>query len=384
MRSFFAQTAALAAATLIWLVPMSAAEAVEAQRAPFGQTADGGPVEAVTLTNAHGVSARVIAYGAALQSLKVPDRAGRLADVVLAFPDMGGYLKTPKYFGATVGRYANRIANGRFSLDGKTYHLATNDGSNALHGGRRGFDKVVWTVAEVTSGPVASVTFTYTSPDGDEGYPGTLKVSVTYSLDEHDALTTRYKATTDKPTVVNLTNHSFFNLGGAASGRDILDERLAIAADHYNQIDASLIPQGAPRPVAGTPFDFQAPHVIGARIHDGGDAQLILAQGYDHNFVLNKGVTLEPIFAARLEDPISGRVMELDTTQPGVQFYAGNFLNGDAAGKDHYIYRQSDGLALEPQHFPNSPNRPDFPSVQLDPGAVYREVSVYRFSTVQP
>jgi len=363
------------------LLAAGAAHAGDARKTPFGATADGTPVEAVTLTNAHGMSARIIAYGAALQSLVVPDRAGHKADVVLAFPDMGGYLKTPKYFGATVGRYANRIAKGRFSLDGKSYTLAINDGPNALHGGRKGFDKVVWGIGELKSGPVASATFTYTSPDGEEGYPGTMKVAVTYSLDEANALTIRYQATTDKPTVVNLTNHSFFNLAGASSGRDILGQRLMIAADKYSPVSAVLIPEGDPAPVAGTPFDFRTPHLIGQRIHTGTDAQLLYGQGYDHNFVLRGGVTEKPKLAVRLDDPASGRVMELWTTEPGVQFYSGNFLDGTVAGKEGYIYRQSDGMALEPQHFPNSPNRPDFPSVRLDPGQVFRQVSIYKFST---
>jgi aldose 1-epimerase len=374
----------LSALVLALASAASFAHAADAKRESFGATADGAPVGAVVLSNSHGLRARLIAYGAALQALDVPDRDGHSADVVLAYPDMAGYLKTPKYFGATVGRYANRIAAGKFSLDGHDYTLATNDGPNALHGGRKGFDKVVWSIADVKSGPVASVTFAYTSPDGEEGYPGTLKVEVTYSLDEANALTMTYRATTDKPTIVNLTNHSFFNLAGASSGRDILGERLTLVADRYSPVDASLIPQGEPQSVAGTPFDFRTPHVIGQRIHKGSEPQLVRGQGYDHNFVINGGVTAEPKLAVRLEDPVSGREMELLTTQPGIQFYSGNFLNGDAAGKEGYIYRQSDGLALEPQHFPNSPNRLDFASTRLNPGEVYRQSSVYRFSVGQP
>jgi aldose 1-epimerase len=371
---------ALALASVAAVGLAGAAQAAEAHRAPFGQTADGTAVEAITLTNQHGVSARIITYGAALQALLVPDRSGQLADVVLAYPDMAGYLNQPKYFGATVGRYANRIALGHFALDGHSYQLAANDGPNALHGGLKGFDKVVWKVAQVKSGPVASVTLSYVSPDGDQGYPGTLTVSTTYSLDEAGALTTSYEATTDRPTVINMTNHSFFNLSGAASGRDMLGERLTLLADAYMPTTATAIPEGPAQPVAGTPFDFRTPHAIGERIHDGASVQLLRGKGYDHNFVLTKGITATPQLAVRLEDPVSGRVMELYTTQPGIQFYSGNFLDGDAAGKDGYIYRQADGLALEPQHFPDSPNRPDFPTTRLDPGQTYHEVTVYRFS----
>jgi aldose 1-epimerase len=372
----------LAAATIgLSIAGTTYAQAAEAQRARFGATADGAPIEAVTLSNGHGMSARIIAYGAALQSLRVPDRAGRVEDVVLAYPDMAGYLAKPQYFGATVGRYANRIAKGAFGLDGRRYTLATNDGPNALHGGLNGFDKVVWTVAEVKSGPTASATFTYLSRDGDAGYPGDLQVSVTYALDENNALTLSYRATTDKPTVVNLSNHSFFNLAGADSTRDILGQRLMIAADAFTPTDDTLIPTGELRPVADTPFDFRQPHAIGERIHDGLEPQLVQAKGYDHNFVLRGGETEKPKLAVRLDDPVSGRVMELWTTEPGVQFYSGNFLDGTVVGKDGYIYRQSDGLALEPQHFPDSPNHPAFPSTRLDPGQVYRQVSVYRFST---
>jgi aldose 1-epimerase len=360
------------------------ATAADVARSRFGALADGTPVEAVTLTARNGMSARIITYGAALQSLRVLDREGRLADVVLAYPDMAGYLNDPKYFGATVGRYANRIARGRFSLDGHAYTLATNDGPNALHGGRRGFDKVLWTVAEVTRGPVASATFAYTSPDGEEGYPGTLKVHVTYALDDQGTLTLSYRATTDRPTVVNLSNHSFFNLAGAASGRDILGQRLMIAADAFTPTDATLIPTGEIRPVAGTAFDFRRSHPIGEAIHDGREGQLVQAKGYDQNFVLRGGETPEPKLAVRLDDPVSGRVMELSTTEPGVQFYSGNFLDATTVGKDGYIYRQSDGMALEPQHFPDSPNHPAFPSTRLDPGQVYRQVSIYRFSTEAP
>ena len=332
------------------------AYAAEATRAPFGTTPDGVAIEAVTLKAGNGISARIIAYGATLQALLLPDKNGRSADVALGYDDLAGYVAKPQFFGATVGRYANRIAGAKFDLDGKTYSLAANNGPNALHGGTKGFDKVVWTIREVKSGPVASVTLTYTSRDGEEGYPGTLKASVTYSLDEKSTLATSYEATTDKPTIVNLTNHSLFNLAGVPAARSILDHRLMVNADAYTPVDATLIPTGEQRNVAGTPFDFRQSAVIGARIRDASDAQIAIGRGYDHNFVLRGGVTDAPKLAARVEDPVSGRVLELYTTEPGVQIYTGNFLDGTTVGKSRVVYRQSDGLALEPQKFPDSPN----------------------------
>lgn len=363
---------------------ITGAHAAEAVRAPFGTTPDGIAVEAVTLRASNGISARIITYGATLQALLLPDRAGRSADVVLGYDDLADYVARPQFFGSTVGRYANRIAGGRFALDGQTYSLAANNGPNALHGGRKGFDKVVWTIAEVKSGPVASVTLTYTSRDGEEGYPGTLTASVTYSLDDDRTLTTSYEATTDKPTIVNLTNHSLFNLAGVPANRSILDHRLTVNADSYTPVDATLIPTGELRSVAGTPFDFRDSQVIGARIRDASDAQIAIGRGYDHNFVLRGGVTATPKLAARVEDPVSGRVVELFTTEPGVQVYTGNFLDGTTTGKARVVYRQGDGLALEPQKFPDSPNRAAFPSARLDPGQTYRQTSFYRFSVLGP
>ena len=360
----------------------SGAHAAEATRTPFGTTPDGVAVEAVTLTTSNGISARVITYGATLQALLLPDRMGRASDVVLGYDDLAGYIAKPQFFGSTVGRYANRIARATFALDGKAYSLAANDGPNALHGGKKGFDKTVWTIAEVKGGPVASVTLTYVSADGEEGYPGTLKVSVTYALADDRTLTTRYEATTDKPTVVNLTNHSLFNLSGVGSGRSILDQRLMVNADEYTPVDGTLIPTGERRAVAGTPFDFRNAAVIGARIRDASDTQIAIGRGYDHNFVLRGGVTETPKLAARIEDPISGRVVELFTTEPGVQVYSGNFLDGTTIGKSRAAYRQGDGLALEPQKFPDSPNQPAFPSARLDPGKTYRQTSYYRFSVL--
>lgn len=371
----------LAAASACALFEGGSAFAAEAHREPFGTTSGGQAVEAVVLSNHHGMRARILAWGATLQSLEVPDRHGKVADVVLSYRDMAGFETGTMYFGATIGRYANRIAKGAFVLDGQTYTVPLNDGPNSLHGGRHGFDKQLWTIADVAGGKSAHVTFTRISPDGEEGYPGELKVSVTYSLDEAGALTISYTATTSKPTVINLTNHSYFNLSGANSGRDVLGERLTLLSDSFTPTDATLIPSGEVSPVAGTAFDFRTPHTIGERIHDGSNPQLVAAKGYDHNFVLRGGETAQPKLAARVEDPYSGRVLELLTTEPGLQVYSGNFLNGGLVGKDGYAYRQSDGLAMEPQHFPNSPNQSDFPSVRLDPGQVYRHVSVYRFST---
>jgi aldose 1-epimerase len=358
------------------------AHAAEATRAPFGTTPDGVAVEAVTLKASRGISARIISYGATLQALLLPDRAGQVADVALGYDDLAGYVAKPQFFGATVGRYANRIAGAKFTLDGTTYSLAANNGPNALHGGTKGFDKVVWTIAKVESGRVASVQLTYTSRDGEEGYPGTLRASVTYSLDDAGTLTTSYEATTDKPTIVNLTNHSIFNLAGVTAARSILDHRLTVNADAYTPVTDTLIPTGELRSVAGSPFDFRQSQRVGARIRDASDPQIAIGRGYDHNFVLRGGVTATPKLAARLEDPESGRVVELFTTEPGVQVYTGNFLDGTTVGKSRVVYRQGDGIALEPQKFPDSPNHPAFPSARLDPGQTYRQTSYYRFSVL--
>lgn len=358
------------------------AGAGEAKRAIFGTLPDGRPVEEVTLTNGKGVTARIIAWGALLRVLEVPDRSGQSADVVLGYADLASYLGKPNYFGVSVGRYANRIRAGRFTLDGTAYTLATNDGPNALHGGVAGFDKRLWTVTDVSAGAAPSVSLRYVSPDGEEGYPGTLTVTATYTLDETNTLSVEYRATTDKPTLVNLTNHSFFNLAGEGSDRSILDQRLTIPAEHYTPVDATLIPTGALAPVAGTPFDFRTAAVIGARIRDGHDPQIVLGRGYDHNFVVAKAPTATPHPVARVEDPVSGRVLEMGSNQPGVQFYTGNFLDATAVGKSGRSYRQSDALALEPELFPDTPNQPAFGSARLDPGATYRNLITYRFSTL--
>jgi aldose 1-epimerase len=354
--------------------------AAQAEKETFGKLADGTAVEAVTLTNAHGMKARVLAWGAILQQLTVPGRKGP-ADVVLGYDSMDGYLKAPNYFGATVGRYANRIAKGRFTLDGKAYTLAANDGPNALHGGLKGFDKRLWTVAGVASNAdSASVTLTYTSADGEEGYPGTMQVSATFTLTESDELQVTYRATTDKPTIVNITNHSYFNLAGQDSGISATDARLTMPAASYTPVDSTLIPTGELRPVAGTPFDFRTPRRIADRLRDGRDEQMRIGRGYDHNFVIGPAPDSGVHLLARVEEPGSGRVMEVLSNQPAVQFYTGNFLDGTATGKAGAIYRQGDAICLEPQVYPDTPNQPKFGSARLDPGQTYQNRIVYRFS----
>ncbi|WP_420141589.1 aldose epimerase family protein [Sphingomonas sp.] len=358
------------------------APAATAERSQFGTLPDGRGVEVVTLTNGKGVSARVLTYGAILQALSVPDRAGKAADIALGHKDLAGYLKAPNYFGATVGRYANRIRDGRFTIDGKGYQLARNNGPNARHGGVQGFDKRLWTVVETKGdGNEAHVTLRYVSADGEDGYPGQLTVTATYSLNERNELALTYSATTTKPTILNITNHSFFNLGGEASQHDILDHVLTIPAETTTPVDASLIPTGQFRPVAGTPLDFRTPTVIGLRIRDGRDDQIVFGQGYDENYVIARTPSAEPRLHARLEDPKTGRVLEVLSDQPGLQLYTGNFLDATAIGKSGLAYRQSDGIALEPQVFPDTPNRPEFGFARLDPGKTYRNRIVYRFST---
>lgn len=361
------------------LVATSTATAAELSRRPFGQTPSGEAVEAFTLTNAKGVSATVITYGATLQSMVAPDKAGKKADIVLGFSDAAAYVKNASYFGASVGRFANRIGKGRFELDGKTYQLElNNNGVAALHGGVKGFDKVVWKVLSTKSGPIASVTLGYVSPDGDQGYPGTVNATATYALDEQNQLTITYGATTDKPTIVNMTNHALFNVAGEGAPEGAMGNVLTLPADGYTPVDNELIPTGAITPVAGTAFDFRAPTAVGKRIRDASDPQLVIGKGYDHNFVLNGKSGGAPRLAARLADPKSGRVLEILSDQPGIQFYSGNFLDASWVGKSGKMYRQGDGIALEPQHFPDAPNKPKFASVRLDPGQTYRNVMVFK------
>ncbi|WP_156340035.1 aldose epimerase family protein [Sphingomonas sp. Leaf17] len=348
-----------------------------AQIASFGTMPGGQVVAAVTLTNRNGLTARVLTYGATLQALTASDRDGTMADIVLGHATLAEYLAERRYFGVTVGRYANRIRHGRFAIDGKAYAIACNNGENSLHGGEDGFDTRCWTIADAAA---SAVTLTLTSPDGDQGYPGELHVTATYELDDSDALHVTYTATTDAPTIVNLTNHSFFNLTGEGSGTSILSHQLTIAADACLPVDATMIPTGEIRPVAGTPFDFRQPRAIGDRIRDASDDQIRLGQGYDHNYVLRAGDADGMRVAATVTDPASGRVLTLETDQPGLQLYSGNFLDGRAIGKAGRAYRQSDGLALEPQLFPDTPNQPAFGSARLDPGATYCARIIYRLS----
>ena len=349
-------------------------------RENFGQLPDGAAVEMVRLHGDNGFEVRLITYGAVIQSILAPDRAGHVADVVLGREDLAGYVTARKFLGATVGRYANRIAGGRFALDGRHFQLVTNDGANALHGGVDGFDRKNWNITAIGEKPAPFVTMTHVSPDGDEGYPGTLTTHLTYRLTAGSELSVAFTAETDKPTIVNLTNHSFFNLAGVdANGGGILDHRLSIAADQYLPVHRDGIPL-EPEAVNATPFDFRTMHRVGIRLHDMVE-QVQIRQGYDHCYCLRGGLTDEPRLAAHLEDPRSGRVLELLTDQPGVQFYSGNFLDGSVTGKYSRVHRQYDALCLEPQVYPDTPNRPEFPSARLDPGQTYRHTSLYRFST---
>ncbi len=347
------------------------------KRESFGTAPDGKPVERYTLTNANGIELKAISYGGIITSLRVPDRTGKMDDIVLGFDSLDGYLKDPPFFGAIIGRYGNRIGKGQFTLDGKTYKLATNNGPNHLHGGNKGFDKVVWTVEPVGRNGLA---FSRVSPDGEEGYPGNLQVRVTYTLTDKNQLIVDYRASTDKATPVNLTQHSYFNLAGQASG-DILGHELTLHADRYTPVDDTLIPTGELAPVDGTPFDFRKPTVIGARINND-DPQLKAGKGYDHNWVLNRsGNGLQP--AARVVEPKTGRTLEISTTEPGIQFYSGNFLDGTISGKSGAVYKHRTGFCLETQHFPDSPNKPKFPTTTLRPGAEYRTQTVFTFGVTK-
>jgi len=370
-------------ATMLAALSTQAADAADVKRTPAGTLKDGTAIEAVTLSNAHGVSARILSYGATLQSLMGPDRNGKIADVVLGYDDLASYVDHPNFFGVTVGRYANRIAGGRFTLDGKTYQLPLNDKTNSLHGGGNGFDKVAWTIVSAKSGPTATLVLGYRSPDGDSGYPGTLDVTVTYTLDDAGNLGISYDAKTDKPTIVNMTNHAIFDLGGEGSAAGTYGHRLTIPAKAITPVGETLIPTGALQPVAGTVFDFRGGRIVGEGIRDGRDQQIRYGHGYDHNFALDKGLTAKPELAARLEDPLSGRVLEVLTTEPGVQFYTGNFLDGTFVGKQGHLYRMGDGIALEPQKFPDAPNKPSFVSARVDPGKPYHHAMIYRLSVAR-
>lgn len=341
----------------------------------YGKTADGRNVDIYTLTNDKGIEARIINYGGIVVSLKVPDNKGQMGDVVLGFDDLESYLTKNPYFGALIGRYGNRIAKGRFTLDGRAYKLATNNGENHLHGGLKGFDKQLWKAKPFTTKQGPALELSYVSKDGEEGYPGKLSVTVVYTLTNDNSLRIDYTATTDKDTVVNLTNHSYFNLAGSG---DILSHQLIINADKFTPVDSGLIPTGELCNVKGTPFDFTAPHSIGERIEAQAE-QIVFGKGYDHNFVLNNwDKTLRQ--QVRVYEPTTGRVMEVFTTEPGVQFYSGNFLDGTLTGKGGKIYQRRYGFCLETQHFPDSPNHPNFPTTTLKKGETYRTTTLYRFS----
>lgn len=378
MTSFLSRERLLA--MLVAVVIMACAVIVDAKpsikKESFGKTADGTAVDIYTLTNVKGVEAKIITYGGIVVSLKVPDRTGKLGDIVLGYDSMDGYNKNAGYLGALVGRYGNRIAKGKFKLNGVEYSLAVNNGENHLHGGIKGYDKVVWTATPLNATNGQALRLKYLSKDGEEGYPGTLSVTVIYTLTNNNELRIDYSATTDKATVVNLTHHSYFNLAGAGSG-DILQHQVTINANRFTPTDAGSIPTGELRSVKGTPMDFTKATAIGARINQD-DEQLRFGKGYDHNWVLNRkgaGLTL----AATAYDQTSGRLLSMYTTEPGTQFYSGNFLDG-STGKDGKAYTERTGFCFEAQHFPDSPNETAFPSVVLRPGQVYKQTTIYRFS----
>ena len=350
-------------------------------RSPFGTMPDGSPAELVTLTNGTGMEVSILTLGAAIQAVRVPDREGRMADVAPGFASIDGYLRQTQYFGVTVGRVANRIAGGRFTLDGRDYAVPLNNGPNALHGGAVGFDRANWAVAETGEEPVASVVLRHVSPDGDQGFPGALEVTATWSLAADNMLSVEYLATTDAPTLVNLSSHAYWSLAGEGSPEGAMGHLLTIPADHFLPTDATAIPTAEFRPVAGTPFDFRAPMPIGARVREADDEQLRFGRGYDHNWVIARAPSEQPRLLARLEDPGSGRALDILSNQPGLQFYSGNFLDGTIAGKAGRLYRMGDAVALEPQMFPDTPNRPGFGSLRLEPGETYRNLIVWRFST---
>jgi aldose 1-epimerase len=359
--------------------PMGAApQHGSTKKKPFGKTLEGQEVDLYVLTNKTGAEVAITNYGGAVVSLKVPDRNGKLADIVLGFDNVDGYVNDKSYFGAIVGRYANRIAHAQFVLDGKTYTLAKNNGDNTLHGGIKGFNRALWKAKVLSRKGGQFLELSNLSKDGEEGFPGNMDVTVTYSWTDENALMIEYSATTDKPTVVNLTSHSYFNLAGAGSG-DVLGHVVTIDADKFTPVDKGLIPTGELRDVAGTPFDFRTPTAIGARIEQE-DEQLKLGGGYDHNFVVRRSKEAGESRAARVVELTTGRAVEVWTTEPGIQFYTGNFLDGKVVGKGGARYPRRSAFCLETQHYPDSPNQPKFPSVVLKPGEPYHTMTSYRFS----
>ena len=374
-RSLFSIAAVSAAAAALLAGCCTTQTGDQITKAPFGTMPDGTPIDMYQLRNKHGVTASIINYGGIVVSLRVPDRNGNFGDVVLGYDTLAGYLKESPYFGCLVGRYGNRIAKGKFSLQGKDYTLATNNFPNALHGGLKGFDKRVWKAASYESKLGPALELTYTSADGEEGYPGALTVKAVYTLTGDDALRLDYTATTDKATVVNLTQHSYFNLAGKG---DILGHEVYLDAKEYTPVDSTLIPTGDLAPVAGTPFDFNKPTTIGARIGQENE-QLKFGGGYDHNWVINKKAGKLDLMA-RVYEPTTGRVLEVLSTEPGLQFYSGNFLDGTITGKGNWVYAFRNGFCMEPQHYPDSPNKPHFPSTALFPGETYKNTIIYRFS----
>ncbi len=377
MQFVMLSSAGLCAACFVGCASMSKPTGTISQT-PFGKTADGTPVEIYTLRNSKGMEARIMTYGGIIVSLKVPDKNGTFGDIVLGYDNLDDYVKNNPFFGALVGRYGNRIAKGKFTLEGHEYTLALNNAPNNLHGGPIGFDKKVWKVAKAELGPRGPrLKLTYLSKDGEEGFPGNLKVMATYTLTDDNGLRLDYTATTDKATLCNLTQHSYFNLAGKG---DVLNDLVYINADKFTPVDNTLIPTGELKPVEGTPFDFRKPTVVGARIN-ADDEQIKFGSGYDHNWVINKPLGKLGL-VARVTEPTTGRVMEVLSTEPGVQFYTGNYLD-NIAGKGGWVYQKRNGLCFEPQHYPDSPNHPQFPSAELKPGQTYQNTIIYRFS-VQP
>jgi aldose 1-epimerase len=377
-RRLGAVAAVVVAAGTLLAAPSNASGTPTVVRAPFGSTSEG-QVDRYTLTNGKGMRVQILTYGGIIQTIDVPDRRGRKANVALGFDNLTDYVERNPYFGCITGRYANRIALGRFTLGSTTYQLPINNDPNSLHGGTVGFDKHIWATTSFKRGDSVGLVMRYTSPHLDQGYPGNLTTTVTYTLTADNAIRMEYKATTDRPTVVNLTNHTYFNLAGEGSG-SIEGHKLQLNASKYTPVDATLIPTGSLDPVAGTPMDFTRSTAIGARIRDNFQ-QLVIGRGYDHNWVLDRHGRSGLVQAARVVEPGSGRVLTVLTEEPGIQFYSGNFLDGTLVGTSGRMYRQGDGFALETQHFPDSPNHANFPSTVLRPGQRYETTTIYQFST---